>query len=110
MKCYRIKIKNDADWLSDGQISIEVMVLADDFLSATVKGQDVTTSVVEKLETIVNGDRLGKDLDTLRLQEVVEMCPTVVDGIGDFSSDRHSIANAVEQVTKRLEKRKISVD
>ena len=110
MRCYRIKIKNEAEWYSDGQITIEVMVLAEDFLSATIKGQDISTEAMQRLDAVMKGERLGKDLDTLRLKEVVEICQNVVDGVGNFSDDRHSLENAVDQVVSRLEKQKTERD
>jgi hypothetical protein len=105
MRCYRIKIKNNAEWFSDGTILIENMVFADDFLTAVIKGQEVLTSVLERLEIIMKGDRLGKDLESLRLQEVIEICSDVVDGVGHFG-DRHSLESVVDSLVKRLEKRK----
>jgi hypothetical protein len=106
MKCFLVKIANDSQWMSDGRIQIEFMVLAEDFISATMRGHDVMSDLMHKLIPIAEGNIIGKDLDSTRVIEVHETCSSVIDGIGKVSGTSHGVDEAVEYFVKKLAKTK----
>ena len=110
MRCFSVTIKNDASWVSDGSISVEVMVLAEDFITATMKAHEIADSLKSKLESIAEGSNLGKDLSSLRVLQVQEICAVVsADGVGTYRGGFRSglgVEEAVQKLTARLAKAK----
>jgi hypothetical protein len=56
MKLFRVNAKNDFKWSSDGAISAQFFLLADDLISAVMKADEVVTSLKERI-TSKNGSQ-----------------------------------------------------
>ena len=107
MRCFHIKIENDSDRIYDGAISAEIMILAEDFVGATMKTHEVLEEFRRKLSEITEGTKFARDLDTLRVVEIRETCRVVIDGIGQYGNTfRHGIQEAVDSLTAKIEKQR----
>ncbi len=109
MRCFSVSIKNDSHWVSDGSISVEVMVLADDFIAATMKAQEINDELKAKLERITEDQNIGKDLRSVRVIQVQETCSVVADGVGTYQGGYRGglgVEAVVEKLTMKLTKAK----
>lgn len=104
MRCFNVKLKNDAGWYSDWSISCEVMVIADDFIAATMKAHEVSEGLRMKLVKIAEGHNLGKDLESIKVQSVSELCHVVENGVGQYGDSAHSIEEVTQRIANRLTK------
>lgn len=104
MRSFTIKIRNLAEWMADGAVSVEVMILADDFVTATMKAHEVLDGLRSALAALASeNENVKKDLENLRVVTVQETCATVVDGVGVYS-ESDGVKNAVDRLAKRLAK------
>ena len=108
MRCFSVKVQNDVEWVSDGSIKVDFMLFAEDFISATMKAEEVVSMFRAKIEPIVKGSRLANDLETIRVQELRDTCAVVIGDVGQshFTLASDTIDGAVERITARVAKNK----
>ena len=86
MRLFKVEAKNDETWVSEGAISEEFYVIAEDFVSALVKAEEVVADMAEGLR--------GKEkTSTFRIRSLHEV-GEVVGGVVASSYRRGSWAEA----------------